>query len=150
EEDARSRLAPERRDAVERYEAALPAVRANVAREIGVTGPKQLPKLHDRAKAAGLEFLYLTRYRSGSHLSHPSIYAIDALSEEVSGGLRICPSPPPEREPRGVYVRGATLLHEALTHAGRQWPVLQIDAVDEIGTRLLDLQRRRLDRIMPG
>lgn len=150
EKDARSRLTPDRRDAMERYEAALPTVLANVANEIGDAEPTELPKLYDRAKAAGLEFLYRTSYRNGSHLSHPSIYAIDALSVEAQKGLRICASPPLEREPQGVYVRGAILLHEALTHAGKQWGALQIDAVDEIGAQLFDIQKRRLDCTVPG
>ena len=51
---------------------------------------------------------------------------------------------------RGVYLKGAILLHEALTHPGRQWRALEIDAAHEIGARLFDIQKRRLDRTVPG
>ena len=78
------------------------------------------------------------------------MYAIDAVSEMTPKGLRVTATPPPHRRPRDVYVKGALLLREALDHAGRQWPRLHLDAVDEMATQLLEIQRRRLEANVPG
>jgi hypothetical protein len=132
------------------YEAALPNIRENIRLEIGNEQPSQLPSVEQRAEATGLDFLYLTVYRSASHLSHPSMFAIDALSELTPEGLRVTAAPPPHRQPRDAYVKGALLLHEALAHAATQWPRLHLDVVDEMEARLLEIQRRRLEVNVPG
>lgn len=149
EQTARARLSDAQRKEVAQYEAALPGVLEDVERAIG-DRPSQLPSIRERARATELDFLYLVTYKSASHLSHSSIYAIDALSEMTESGVRVTAVPPPHREPRGIYVRGGLLLREALDHAGRQWARLRIDAVERIGSRLEEIQRRRLDESVPG
>ena len=111
---------------------------------------EKLPNIRERARLTGLDYLYVVSYRSASHLSHASIYAIDALSELSEAGVRVTADPPPHRNPRGIYIRGALLLREALRHAAKQWRQLRVKELDAIGSQLAKIQARQLDKTVPG
>jgi hypothetical protein len=131
----------------------IAAIRAQLAVELGTQWPgdRRQRNVEQMAAKVGLSPLYdlLYRYESSAAV-HPSLFAVDLLSERGPEGLVLCGEPTAQLVSVPVYLHGALLLHEALKDSGELTPALNLPEVAPIGRDIYALVQKHMIERLPN
>jgi hypothetical protein len=128
----------------------IAAVRAQVKAELGDQQPEDTRTLEQRAQQVGLSFLYDAIYRYASAATHPTLFAVDLLSEKHPKGLLLRREPTAQLASLSPYLHGALLLHESLQHGAELAPVFDLKELASLGRNIHALIEQRASARIPN
>jgi hypothetical protein len=131
----------------------IAAIRAQLAEELGKQWPgdRRQRNVERMAAQVGLTPLYDTLYRYESSAAvHPSLLAVDLLSERGPEGLVLRGEPTAQLVSVPVYLHGALLLYEALKDSGELTPALNLPEVAPIGRDIYALVQKHMIERLPN
>jgi hypothetical protein len=128
----------------------IAAVREQLKAELGDRQPEDRHRLEQRADQVGLSFLYDGIYRYASAMTHPTVLAIDVLSERRPRGLLLRGEPTAQFAPLSPYLYGALLLYEALKDGAELAPALDLSELPDLGRDIYALVEERTTARIPN
>jgi len=130
----------------------IAAVRARVRADLDEPRPNDRSRVDKQmAERVGLGFIYDAVYQYESSVAvHPTLLAIDVLSQRRRRGLLVCREPTTQFAPVAPYLQGALLLHAALKGAGEQTQALSLPQLPSLGRDLRTLAEERLNARLPN
>jgi hypothetical protein len=128
----------------------IAAVREQVKAQLGDRQPEDRRKLEQRADQVGLSFLYDLIYRYASAVTHPTVLAIDMLSEKHRRGLLLRGEPTGQFASLSPYLYGALLLYKALKDGAELMPSLDLSELPDLGRDIYALVEQRTTARIPN